>query len=174
MLFLWNVTKDYLIYFSSGYLESCARTFMLLFVCCCCLWLNCIRLEKGGNWHMMKQRSLLGHLNSVRRQRVMPWLLYLKHLLLILIQSLIGNVYSIVGKWKLTFVFYSNFICIIKCVLLSRELMNEILEKGHSRVPVYYEQPTNIIGLVLVKLFPFFLFKPLMLNIHFPLDEKLL
>ncbi|CAN8327309.1 unnamed protein product [Cochlearia groenlandica] len=34
---------------------------------------------------------------------------------------------------------------------LDRELMNLILEKGHSRVPVYYEQPTNIIGLVLVK-----------------------
>ncbi|VVA15581.1 PREDICTED: DUF21 domain-containing [Prunus dulcis] len=30
-------------------------------------------------------------------------------------------------------------------------LMNLILEKGHSRVPVYYEEPTNIIGLVLVK-----------------------
>lgn len=28
--------------------------------------------------------------------------------------------------------------------------MNLILEKGHSRVPVYYEQPTNIIGLILV------------------------
>lgn len=28
--------------------------------------------------------------------------------------------------------------------------MNLVLEKGHSRVPVYYEQPTNIIGLVLV------------------------
>ncbi|CAN1272282.1 DUF21 domain-containing protein At2g14520 [Linum perenne] len=34
---------------------------------------------------------------------------------------------------------------------LDRDLMNLILEKGHSRVPVYYEQPTNIIGLVLVK-----------------------
>ncbi|QCD84227.1 DUF21 domain-containing protein At2g14520 [Vigna unguiculata] len=34
---------------------------------------------------------------------------------------------------------------------LDRELMNEILEKGHSRVPVFYEQPTNIIGLILVK-----------------------
>ncbi|KAI4387044.1 hypothetical protein MLD38_004908 [Melastoma candidum] len=34
---------------------------------------------------------------------------------------------------------------------LDRELMNFILEKGHSRVPVYYEQPTNIIGLILVK-----------------------
>ncbi|XP_028104429.1 DUF21 domain-containing protein At2g14520-like [Camellia sinensis] len=33
---------------------------------------------------------------------------------------------------------------------LDRELMNLILEKGHRRVPVYYEQPTNIIGLVLV------------------------
>ncbi|CAL8177061.1 unnamed protein product [Prunus armeniaca] len=32
-----------------------------------------------------------------------------------------------------------------------RNLMNLILEKGHSRVPVYYEEPTNIIGLVLVK-----------------------
>lgn len=28
--------------------------------------------------------------------------------------------------------------------------MRLILEKGHSRVPVYYEEPTNIIGLVLV------------------------
>ncbi|KAG4393361.1 hypothetical protein GLYMA_03G072800v4 [Glycine max] len=36
-------------------------------------------------------------------------------------------------------------------VKLDRDLMNPILEKGHSRVPVYYEQPTNIIGLVLVK-----------------------
>uniref|UniRef100_A0A2P2LE38 CBS domain-containing family protein n=3 Tax=Rhizophora mucronata TaxID=61149 RepID=A0A2P2LE38_RHIMU len=34
---------------------------------------------------------------------------------------------------------------------LDRGLMSLILEKGHSRVPVYYEQPTNIIGLVLVK-----------------------
>ncbi|OIV93157.1 hypothetical protein TanjilG_20819 [Lupinus angustifolius] len=34
---------------------------------------------------------------------------------------------------------------------LDRELMTEILENGHSRIPVYYEQPTNIIGLVLVK-----------------------
>ncbi|PWA37064.1 hypothetical protein CTI12_AA594030 [Artemisia annua] len=34
---------------------------------------------------------------------------------------------------------------------LDRNLMNLILEKGHSRVPIYYEQPTNIIGLVLVK-----------------------
>ncbi|KAL3814343.1 hypothetical protein ACJIZ3_015611 [Penstemon smallii] len=34
---------------------------------------------------------------------------------------------------------------------LNRSLMNQILEKGHSRVPVYYEQPTNIIGLVLTK-----------------------
>ncbi|CAL1392065.1 unnamed protein product [Linum trigynum] len=34
---------------------------------------------------------------------------------------------------------------------LDRDLMNMILENGHSRVPVYYEQPNNIIGLVLVK-----------------------
>ncbi|KAG4160391.1 hypothetical protein ERO13_D02G234700v2 [Gossypium hirsutum] len=34
---------------------------------------------------------------------------------------------------------------------LDRELMSLILEKGHSRVPVYYEHSTNIIGLVLVK-----------------------
>ncbi|KAK4782635.1 hypothetical protein SAY86_007009 [Trapa natans] len=30
-------------------------------------------------------------------------------------------------------------------------LMKLIVDKGHSRVPVYYEQPTNIIGLILVK-----------------------
>ncbi|OIT06431.1 duf21 domain-containing protein [Nicotiana attenuata] len=34
---------------------------------------------------------------------------------------------------------------------LDRDLINLILEKGHSRVPVYYEHPTNIVGLVLVK-----------------------
>ncbi|XP_075494236.1 DUF21 domain-containing protein At2g14520-like [Primulina tabacum] len=34
---------------------------------------------------------------------------------------------------------------------LDRFLMNQILEKGHSRIPVYYEHPTNIIGLVLAK-----------------------
>jgi len=31
--------------------------------------------------------------------------------------------------------------------------MNLILDKGHSRVPVYYEQRTNIIGLVLVSFY---------------------
>ncbi|KAM7520369.1 hypothetical protein LguiB_019331 [Lonicera macranthoides] len=34
---------------------------------------------------------------------------------------------------------------------LDRNLLISILEKGHSRVPVYYDQPTNIIGLILVK-----------------------
>ncbi|XP_054809112.1 DUF21 domain-containing protein At2g14520-like [Prosopis cineraria] len=34
---------------------------------------------------------------------------------------------------------------------LDRDLMNLIIEKGHSRVPVYYEKPSNIIGLILVK-----------------------
>ncbi|XP_019169482.1 PREDICTED: DUF21 domain-containing protein At2g14520 [Ipomoea nil] len=34
---------------------------------------------------------------------------------------------------------------------LNRGLMSVILEKGHSRIPVYYEQPSNIIGLILVK-----------------------
>ncbi|GAB4853389.1 DUF21 domain-containing protein At2g14520 [Ancistrocladus abbreviatus] len=34
---------------------------------------------------------------------------------------------------------------------LDRGLMNLILENGHSRVPVYYEESTNIVGLILVK-----------------------
>ncbi|KAK4260220.1 hypothetical protein QN277_003364 [Acacia crassicarpa] len=34
---------------------------------------------------------------------------------------------------------------------LDRDLMDLIIEKGHSRVPVYYEKPSNIIGLILVK-----------------------
>ncbi|KAJ8439738.1 hypothetical protein Cgig2_009562 [Carnegiea gigantea] len=34
---------------------------------------------------------------------------------------------------------------------LDRDVMNLILEKGHSRVLVYYENPKNIIGLILVK-----------------------
>ncbi|GKV24292.1 hypothetical protein SLEP1_g33919 [Rubroshorea leprosula] len=38
---------------------------------------------------------------------------------------------------------------------LDRELMNLIIEKGHSRIPVYYEEPTNIIGLILVNSYQF-------------------
>lgn len=34
---------------------------------------------------------------------------------------------------------------------LDRDLMKKILDNGHSRLPVYHEQPTNIIGLILVK-----------------------
>ncbi|XP_016464231.1 DUF21 domain-containing protein At2g14520-like isoform X1 [Nicotiana tabacum] len=34
---------------------------------------------------------------------------------------------------------------------LDRDLTNSILSNGHSRIPVYYEQPKNIIGLLLVK-----------------------
>ncbi|XP_050944758.1 DUF21 domain-containing protein At4g33700-like isoform X1 [Cucumis melo] len=34
---------------------------------------------------------------------------------------------------------------------LDSNLIKLILERGHSRVPVFYERPTNIIGLVLVK-----------------------
>ncbi|KAM7264156.1 hypothetical protein ACFE04_001839 [Oxalis oulophora] len=45
----------------------------------------------------------------------------------------------------------SETFCIDINSKLDRELMSLILKKGHSRVPVYYEQPTNIIGLVLVK-----------------------
>lgn len=45
--------------------------------------------------------------------------------------------------------------------------MHLILEKGHSRVPVYYEQATNIIGLVLVNLFFPFEFEILMKNNKF-------
>lgn len=40
-----------------------------------------------------------------------------------------------------------------KTTIMDRDLMNLVLEKGHSRVPVYYEQTTNIIGLVLVTIF---------------------
>lgn len=34
---------------------------------------------------------------------------------------------------------------------LNLETLNEIMEKGHNRVPVYSGSPTNIIGLILVK-----------------------
>ncbi|KAE9448419.1 hypothetical protein C3L33_19682, partial [Rhododendron williamsianum] len=40
---------------------------------------------------------------------------------------------------------------------LDRKLMHLVLEKGHSRVPVYYEQTTNIIGVILVNLFVVFM-----------------
>ncbi|XP_058068685.1 DUF21 domain-containing protein At2g14520-like [Magnolia sinica] len=38
---------------------------------------------------------------------------------------------------------------------LDRDMMKLILDEGHSRVPVYHEKPTNIIGLILVKSKPF-------------------
>ncbi|KAK1269989.1 DUF21 domain-containing protein [Acorus gramineus] len=44
---------------------------------------------------------------------------------------------------------------------LDRDLLKLIMDKGHSRVPVYYEKQTNIIGLILVKN---------LLTIH-PVDE---
>lgn len=31
-----------------------------------------------------------------------------------------------------------------------RETLNAIMTMGHSRVPVYYKDPTNIIGIILV------------------------
>lgn len=34
---------------------------------------------------------------------------------------------------------------------LDKNLMREIMDRGHSRVPVYYKKKTNIIGLILVK-----------------------
>lgn len=83
----------------------------------------------------------------------MPWLLYLTHLQLILMPGLIGNtffLYLLSGycfTCKFHFCYEISFIFVL---LPHRELMNLILEKGHSRVPVYYEQPTNIIGLILV------------------------
>ncbi|KAL5218180.1 hypothetical protein ABZP36_018864 [Zizania latifolia] len=39
---------------------------------------------------------------------------------------------------------------------LDRDLMQKVLDKGHSRVPVYYEKKTNIIGLILVMVPSFF------------------
>lgn len=53
----------------------------------------------------------------------------------------------------LTFLYtdlYKSCVNIVSFCPFNRDLMNLILEKGHSRVPVYYEQRTNIIGLVLV------------------------
>ena len=79
-------------------------------------------------------------------------------------------------KFKLAFVSYTAFCHPTECLLLSRDLMNPILEKGHSRVPVYYEQPTNIIGLVLVCNYAYshlFFFIPSVLNSHFLLCENL-
>lgn len=36
---------------------------------------------------------------------------------------------------------------------LDRNMMNLIIEKGYSRVPVYYDQPANIIGALLVNIY---------------------
>lgn len=37
------------------------------------------------------------------------------------------------------------------CHLVCSKTMNNIMAKGHSRIPVYAGDPTNIIGLVLVR-----------------------
>lgn len=63
--------------------------------------------------------------------------------------------------YKYTEIIVISFIAIVKYIaidymqLCGRNLLISILEKGHSRVPVYYDQPTNIIGLILVILFIF-------------------
>jgi len=38
----------------------------------------------------------------------------------------------------------------------NREAMGQIIDRGHSRIPVYDENPKNLIGLLLVCIFPYF------------------
>jgi len=59
------------------------------------------------------------------------------------------------GFSYIVLLFCRNFLGLSYCshCLSHRELLQEVLEKGHSRVPVYYEKKTNIIGLILVMLF---------------------
>jgi hypothetical protein len=73
-------------------------------------------------------------------------------------QSLTGTMLYLVLYMVLVtlcYCFYRNFFGLSYCsyCLSHRELLQEVLEKGHSRVPVYYEKKTNIIGLILVILF---------------------
>lgn len=65
--------------------------------------------------------------------------------------NLIGMVHD--HKQGQNFRGVSNIIELMKDIAyrqLHRDLLNLIMEKGYSRVPLYYEQPKNIIGLVLV------------------------
>lgn len=55
--------------------------------------------------------------------------------------------------WNFKDIKTSGCLCFMRCMtflLLYRDLMKLILDKGHSRVPVFYEQSINIIGLILV------------------------
>ena len=63
--------------------------------------------------------------------------------------------FAFVSVCFLSFSFFQASVVIshLTYLLSCRNLMNLILEKGHSRVPVYYEQRINIIGLILVNLF---------------------
>ncbi|XP_024543598.1 DUF21 domain-containing protein At2g14520 [Selaginella moellendorffii] len=45
----------------------------------------------------------------------------------------------------------SKAFCVDINVKLDLETMKAIIDRGHSRVPVYFERPTNIVGLILVK-----------------------
>lgn len=53
--------------------------------------------------------------------------------------------------------FFLNILCVVRMSnslsLQFRDTLNAIMTMGHSRVPVYSGNPTNIIGLVLVILF---------------------
>ncbi|KAA3476375.1 DUF21 domain-containing protein isoform X2 [Gossypium australe] len=46
---------------------------------------------------------------------------------------------------------FSHVFFLVSLSLYFRETLNKVMTMGHSRVPVYYGNPKNIIGLVLVK-----------------------
>jgi len=55
--------------------------------------------------------------------------------------------------------FFSTILFSITYFILpisNREAMGQIIDRGHGRIPVYEENPKNLIGLLLVCIFPYF------------------
>lgn len=99
---------------------------------------------------MMRLPSLLGHLNWLKRLQKMPWLQFQMHFPLILMQLLICGFVDSSSFSNPFNAFVLPLDVSLTLFMHYRETLNAIMTIGHSRVPVYAGNPTNIIGLILV------------------------
>lgn len=109
------------------------------------------RLGKVEIWQPMRLLSSQVHLNWQKRQQKMQWLPFPTRSPLILIQLLICG--FLCFMFRALFIFLYSVMLIICFHLQYRETLNTIMSVGHSRVPVYFRNPSHIIGLILVPIF---------------------
>lgn len=109
------------------------------------------RLGKVEIWQPMRLLSSQVHLNWQKRQQKMQWLPFPTRSPLISIQLLICG--FLCFMFRALFIFLYSVMLIICFHLQYRETLNTIMSVGHSRVPVYFRNPSHIIGLILVPIF---------------------